>query len=436
MHSLGRQWMGWALLMILALSLTATGCIRGYLPDLTATFESPTEIQKTALPSTAQTSAAPVNPTISFLEMTAAPPVATTPAETPVLISATPTALPNTSTHTATHTLIPGPCELAQDLLPAQETTRLPGEYFTQIWRLRNTGSCTWTNNYAIAWSSGESYNSPLVIEIGANVSPGEVFELIVPLRAPEMNGEYMGVWAFINSRGQRVDIAARSDDLLPVSVRVRPNLTPSATIAVGSLSGRVTRNAAPVPAGVAILLEDQAKNILFSTTTNSEGRFSLNNVPLNSQGYNLVFSQELNPQYLSGQVVNWAGLGPVTLTSGGVVTLPDLEIDPLGFVQASPAPNAVVSAASITTVSPLRFEWQPYPVANSYWVNLTRGDRQFTVWTSGLTGLTAVLFDGVLSDGTRIQSGDFWWGVGAQRSWNGYILTVLSPMSPLTVTP
>jgi len=424
--------------LILFFALIIAGCQSQLVQTPSAVRITPTTTRVAFIPTTVPTAAPQAHPITNITPFTPqASPEFTTPAATPsqsIEFTATPT--PSLATATATPTLSPAPCNLAQDLLPAQVSTRSPGEPFAHIWRLRNIGSCTWSSNYAITWTSGELYASPLRIEIGASVSPGEVVELNVPMLAPEIIGDYLSVWAFVNPQGQRVDIVARMDDLLTVTVRVRSSLTPSATVATGNITGRLTYNGVPVPAGVAILLEDQYNNPLMVGTTGQNGRFTFNNMVVSDQSYTVVFSQELNPQYPNGQVVSWAWLEPILLANGELENLPDLEISPLGFEQVSPAPNAVVSAGSISVSSPLWFEWRLYPLASSYWVNLTRGDRQFSVWVSGFTSFTSVPFDGVLSDGTHIQNGDFWWGVGAQKPLSGYTLTVFSAMTHLVVNP
>lgn len=427
------------LVLLLIISVISTGCQNLYPPTLGETpkgsaAQNTTSIRANDLPTTPQ----PGLPASNITPTLPAPSELTTPLETPALSTETPgspTATLNTATATATFTPLPAPCVLAQDLMPAQETTRLPGESFTHLWRLRNIGSCTWWSDYAIAWSSGETYASPLTVNIGAGVSPGEVVELNVPMLAPLETGDYVGVWAFVNPQGEKVDIAANSTDLLSVRVRVQSNPTPSVTATTGSLSGRVTRNGVPVQAGIAILLEDQVNNNLMTVTTAQDGRFMFSNVPVSNQAYNVAFAKELNPQYSSEQVVSWAWLGPILVSNEEQESLPDLEIDPLGFEQTRPLSNATVSAAAISPSTPLRFEWQPYPSATSYWVNLTRGDRQFSVWVSAFSSVPVVFFDGTLYDGTHIQSGEFWWAVSAQRPSSGYTLTVISPMIPLTVT-
>jgi len=426
------------LLLILILCLTSASC-QSRLPQATTPSAQVTiTAQASSNRPISQLSITQSFPSPGFTATTSQFPIAlSTPALTPSQVTEpVPSLTASPHSNTSTPTLLAAACELAQDLMPAQETISIPGQPFTHIWRLRNIGSCNWSNRFAIAWASGESYDSPLTIEIGASVAPGEVVELNVPMISPGIDGEYLGLWALLNPQGQRVDIAAKPDDLMSLRVRVQSNQTPSPTINNGTINGRVTRNGVPVQTGVTILLENQIYNTLMSTSTGQEGKFTFNNVPISNQGYNVVFSQELNPQYASGQVVSWAWLGPIPLTDDDPENLQDLEIDPLGFTQTNPEPNAEISAATITSGSPLRFEWQSYPSAITYWVNLTRGDRQFSVWASNFTNLTSTFFDGTLFDGTHIQEGDFWWSVGSQRSMGGYTLTVINEMIPLFITP
>jgi len=82
-----------------------------------------------------------------------------------------------------------------------------PGQPFTKGWRLRNSGTCTWTTGYALAYTSG---NVPAAqmggqpIPVTREVRPGETFDFQVNLIAPIAPGTYQGFWNMRNAQNQR----------------------------------------------------------------------------------------------------------------------------------------------------------------------------------------------------------------------------------------
>jgi len=76
------------------------------------------------------------------------------------------------------------------------------GESFTKTWRLKNTGTCSWTPTYAIVFRTGESMGGPAVQSLAGNVNPGQTVDLSVALTAPATNGTHTGGWSLRNSAG------------------------------------------------------------------------------------------------------------------------------------------------------------------------------------------------------------------------------------------
>lgn len=74
-----------------------------------------------------------------------------------------------------------------------------PGETFVKTWRMRNTGTCTWTNNYSWTFKGGDVLT--LLDATGIDlVSPGEEVDISVTLIAPESPGAYAGQWQLSGS--------------------------------------------------------------------------------------------------------------------------------------------------------------------------------------------------------------------------------------------
>ncbi|MBL8100545.1 MAG: hypothetical protein JNK81_15280, partial [Anaerolineales bacterium] len=72
-----------------------------------------------------------------------------------------PTATADSATNTPFPTSTSAPqtyCDWAffvKDVTIPDGTTLLPGETFTKVWRLKNRGTCTWSPDYMLVFSSG-----------------------------------------------------------------------------------------------------------------------------------------------------------------------------------------------------------------------------------------------------------------------------------------
>jgi len=222
-----------------------------------------------------------------------------------------------------------------------------------------------------------------------------------------------------------------------PTTVIVAPPATATYTpLPLARVTGRIVKDGIPVSAGVTVRLEDQGYTVVAVSTTDAQGVYTFDNLAISGAGFNVLFAQEWNGQYDVSEVISWAWLGPITISSGAAVEMPDLEIGLLGFDQVSPPAGASFSAGEISAQSPLIFEWAPYPAASSYWVDLAEGDDQAIVWQSALVNTTSVAFDGTLDNGSHIAASTYWWGVGARKDVGDYQLTIYGYLPALIITP
>jgi Ig-like domain-containing protein len=74
---------------------------------------------------------------------------------------------------------------------------------FTKTWRLKNTGTCTWTTGYALAFAGGARMDGPTNKPLTTTVAPGQTIELSVNLVSPASSGTYTGYWMLRNPAGQ-----------------------------------------------------------------------------------------------------------------------------------------------------------------------------------------------------------------------------------------
>jgi hypothetical protein len=77
-----------------------------------------------------------------------------------------------------------------------------PNESFTKTWRLKNSGTCSWTPSYAVVFSDGDSMSGPATQALTGNVNPGQTMDISVNLKAPAAPGNYRGNWKLRNAAG------------------------------------------------------------------------------------------------------------------------------------------------------------------------------------------------------------------------------------------
>ncbi len=133
--------------------------------------------------------------------------------ETPAVTDTLPPPLTDTPAPTATDT--PIPCDRitwGKDVTVPDGTEMVPGEVFTKTWRLRNSGSCTWTSGYALVFQSGNSMGAPASVQITTGtVAPGQDVDVSVVLEAPADPGTYQGYFKLRNTDGTVFGIGSDS---------------------------------------------------------------------------------------------------------------------------------------------------------------------------------------------------------------------------------
>jgi hypothetical protein len=81
-----------------------------------------------------------------------------------------------------------------------------PGTNFQKIWKIRNSGSCTWDDGYALVYIAGSPNNlDPYNFEFENSddfVSSGEAINIALNLTTPCRPGEYEGHWRMRSDTG------------------------------------------------------------------------------------------------------------------------------------------------------------------------------------------------------------------------------------------
>lgn len=92
--------------------------------------------------------------------------------------------------------------EFVADVTVPDDTVIAAGESFTKTWRLRNSGTSTWTLDYKLVFSHGDDLLSPAQTNLPIQVPPGETVDIFVELTAPDQPGEYISHWMLMNASG------------------------------------------------------------------------------------------------------------------------------------------------------------------------------------------------------------------------------------------
>lgn len=151
-----------------------------------------------------------ISPT-SALPSTSSP----TPSNTPLLETSTPTP-PSPPRSTV-------PCDQAQwleDLSVPPDTVLTTGARFSKTWRVLNTGTCTWTTDYALVFTGGDRMGDITTFSLPQAVQSGAMVDLEVVLTLPNYPGIFQSYWMLRNPTGEIFGFG--QDRTVPLQVRVR----------------------------------------------------------------------------------------------------------------------------------------------------------------------------------------------------------------------
>ncbi len=93
-------------------------------------------------------------------------------------------------TPTSTSTPTPEPActnqaKFIADITIPDNTNLAPGAAFTKIWRLQNSGTCTWDENYKVVFVGGAPLSNPTPQSVPGIVAPGATVDISLNLVAP-----------------------------------------------------------------------------------------------------------------------------------------------------------------------------------------------------------------------------------------------------------
>ncbi|MGD1994385.1 MAG: PA14 domain-containing protein, partial [Anaerolineae bacterium] len=171
-----------------------------------------------------------------------------------------------------------------RDVTMPDNTRVLPGQSFVKTWRLRNSGTCTWTDDYALVFVEGHRMGGPTGVPLDGPVAPGETVDVSVSLTAPAGDGVYQGKWQLRNDEGQRFGLG--NDGTGNFWVRIVVGATPTPTPRPSGWRGEYfdDRNLTGAPT---LVRDDAAVNFDWGTAAPASS--------LPSEGFSVRWSQTLS---------------------------------------------------------------------------------------------------------------------------------------------
>lgn len=111
--------------------------------------------------------------------------------------------------------------EFVQDLTVPDDTVFPPGAEFEAAWRLRNNGTCPWTEEYAVAFIGGDAMGITSTVTLENSVAPGQTEDVSITLTAPAEPGTYRSNWQLSDAAGTVFGINGAIEDAFWVQIVV-----------------------------------------------------------------------------------------------------------------------------------------------------------------------------------------------------------------------
>ncbi len=150
----------------------------------------------------------------------------------PTAIPATATPVPPTNTPVPpTNTPVPTAvsyCDwvkFIKDVTIPDGTQLSTSEVFTKTWRLENRGTCTWTPDYMLVYTSGDPMGPTTAVRLNTYVAPGQTIDISVTLTAPASAGYHIGYWMLRNSYGTLFGAGNKANEAFYVEIKTKADL-------------------------------------------------------------------------------------------------------------------------------------------------------------------------------------------------------------------
>jgi hypothetical protein len=133
--------------------------------------------------------------------------------------------------------------EFVADLSIPDGTILAPNEAFQKGWQIQNTGTTTWTTDYALVFVDGALMGAPSAVPLPKEVAPGEKLEITVEMVAPPDPGPYRGYWELQDDFGKVFGFGTDANESIWVDIVVESaqaaqvqTVTPAGNAAIGAV--------------------------------------------------------------------------------------------------------------------------------------------------------------------------------------------------------
>lgn len=182
---------------------------------------------------------APTPDTFATIQAIVTQTVATQTQNAPTQTLSPPTPVPTSTPIPATNTPLPTATPVSycdwvsfvKDVTVPDGSNFAPGETFIKTWRLNNRGTCTWTPDYMLVYTSGPQMGGTTAVRLPGYVSPGQTVDVSVTLTAPDTSGKYVGYWMLRNSSGALFGFGDKANQAFYVDIKVKATDLPHGTV-------------------------------------------------------------------------------------------------------------------------------------------------------------------------------------------------------------
>lgn len=114
--------------------------------------------------------------------------------------------------------------KFVEDITIPDETVVAAGKPFTKTWKLKNVGSCVWTEDYSFEFVDGDLMDANERIDFPRDsmVLPNQTIDISVYMTAPEKSGKYQGNWKIRTPWGSQFGTGDNGENSVWVKINVR----------------------------------------------------------------------------------------------------------------------------------------------------------------------------------------------------------------------
>jgi hypothetical protein len=218
-------------------------------------------------------------------------------------------------------TPVPGACTnraaFVSDVTVPDNSYVAANTAFTKIWRLKNTGTCTWNTAYSTTFVSGDPMSAVYPVPMPYTVYPGQSVDVAVNMVAPSYAGTYKGNWSLKADTGQVFALGSSANvpfyvllqvlgggpTPTPSSPTVTPLVTPTGINA--DLSVTISNNKTTYTPGL-------GTGEFYTITVTNNGPYSVTAAP---------FTYVTSAAQFSSGAISCVGSGGAVCTASGTLT-------------------------------------------------------------------------------------------------------------------